>query len=149
MEDLKIKIYRHTFNTEGDRSVIGDLHAEGKFFCYTLEDELRADGVKVYGETCIDAGTYKFKVTMSPRFKRRMIAILDVPRFTGIRIHGGNKAKDTHGCPLVAFNTDYVKIWGTAEKKLLALVDEYGGEGEIEIINAPLSYDKENHKPTT
>jgi hypothetical protein len=148
MKELDLTIYRHTFNTEGDRAVIGDLHAEGKYFCYTLEDELRADGVKVYGETCIDAGRYKYIVTMSPKFKRRMIAILNVPRFTGIRVHGGNRAKNTLGCPLVAFNTDYVKIWGTAEKELLALVDKHGGEGYINIINAPLSYDKENHKPT-
>ena len=42
--------------------------------------------------------------------------------FKGVRMHGGNRSKDTHGCPLVAFNRlDNDTIQGTAEKKLLEL----------------------------
>jgi len=141
-----IKIYRHTFNTEGDRNIIGDLHLEDKFFCYTLEDELRADGDKEYGITAIKAGIYDFEITWSPGFKRDMILIKDVPMFTGIRIHGGNTSEDSAGCPLVAFNTNYKKIWGTAERELQQEVFERGGKGKIEIINAPMSYDRDLHK---
>lgn len=143
---LKLTLYRHTFNTEDDRNIIGDLHTNSDFFCYTLEDEIRADGIKVYGLTCIDAGIYDFEITYSNKFKRDMILIKSVPRFSGIRIHGGNTSDDTLGCPLVAFNTNYKKIWGTAERELKQLVFENGGKGKIEIINVPLSYDRVNHK---
>lgn len=145
----KITIFRHTYNIEIDRNIIGDLHLKDKdktdsyYFCHSLEDEKRAEGVKVYGKTAIEDGTYKFKVTMSNRFKRLMILLIDVPNFSGVRIHGGNASKDSHGCPLVAYNTDGIKIWGTAEKALTKWAIDNGGEGYITIKDAFLSYDKE------
>jgi hypothetical protein len=139
---MELNLYRHTYNTKGDRNIIGDLFIDGEFFCHTLEDEKRADGLKVYGETAIPTGVYNVKVTMSNRFKRLMPLLLDVEGFRGIRIHGGNTSKDTHGCPLVAFNTDYKRIWGTAEKKLTAILKnaEYV---TISIEDRFLSYDRE------
>ena len=115
---MEINVYRHTYIVKGDRNIIGDLFIDGQFFCYTLEDERRPDGLKVYGETAIPVGTYNVKVTRSNRFKRLMPILLDVPMFSGIRIHGGNSSKDTLGCILVAFKTDYKRIWKTAEKFL-------------------------------
>lgn len=145
-DKIHLDLYRHTYNTEGDRNIIGDLHIDNSFFCYTLEDEIRADGVKEYGVTAIKAGLYEIEVTYSPKFKRDMILIKGVPQFSGIRLHGGNRSEDSLGCPLVAYNTDYKKIWGTAEKELTKLVKSAGGKGTIQIHNAPLSYDKINHK---
>ena len=142
---MELNIYRHTYNTKGDRNIIGDLFIDGVFFCHTLEDEKRADGLKVYGETAIPSGTYNVVVTMSNRFKRLMPLLLDVPMFSGIRIHGGNDSGDTHGCPLVAFNTDYKRIWGTAEKKLTAKLKEEDFI-TISIEDRFLTYDKENKK---
>ena len=107
---MELNVYRHTYNVKGDRNIIGDLFIDGVFFCYTLEDEKRTDGVKVYGNTCIPDGRYFFEVTLSNRFKRKMILIKDVPMFSGIRMHGGNDSGDTLGCPLVCFNTDYKKL---------------------------------------
>ena len=144
-DKIHLDLFRHTYNTDGDRNIIGDLHVNNEFFCYTLEDEIRADGVKRYGVTAIQAGLYDIEVTYSPKFKRDMILIKNVPNFSGIRIHGGNTSKDSLGCPLVAYNTDYKKIWGTAEKELTKLVKDAGGKGTIEIHNAPLSYDTKNH----
>ncbi len=142
---MELNLYRHTYNVKGDRNIIGDLFIDGVFFCHTLEDEKRADGLKVYGETAIPAGIYNVKLTISNRFKRLMPLLLDVEGFKGIRIHGGNNSKDTHGCPLVAFNTDYKKIWGTAEKKLTAKLKE-ADFITISIEDRILSYDKENKK---
>lgn len=140
---MKLIIYRHTPNIKGDRNIIGDLHINGKFFCHTLEDEIRPDGVKVYGKTAIDAGKYHLNLTMSNRFKRLMPLLVDVPNFSGVRLHGGNTSKDSHGCPLIAFNTDGVKIWGSAERSLTKLLKDADENHTIEIINSFLSYNKE------
>lgn len=139
---MEINIYRHTYNTRGDRNIIGDLFINGEFFCYTLEDEKRADGLKVYGETAIPTGTYNVLVTKSNRFKRLMPLIIDVPMFSGIRIHGGNTSKDTLGCILVAFNTDYKKIWRTAERYLTKELKD-AESITITIEDRCLTYDKE------
>jgi hypothetical protein len=80
-------------------ATLGKLGIDGKFFCYTLEDEFRT--VKVFGETRIPAGTYNVLWTPSARFGREMLLIDMVPGFSGIRIHAGNTEKDTSGCILV------------------------------------------------
>ena len=69
---------------------IGNMYVDGNYFAYTLEDVVRPDGVKVPNETAIPAGRYKVVISYSNRFKRRMPEILEVPMFSGIRIHGGN-----------------------------------------------------------
>lgn len=78
---------------------LGELYINDKFACFTLEDEHR--DVKVKGETRIPAGIYQTKLTYSPKYKKDMLEIMNVPNFTGIRIHTGNDKDDTEGCILV------------------------------------------------
>lgn len=78
---------------------LGDLYIDGEYFCKSLEDEERE--VKIPHETCIPMGTYKVIVDMSIRFKQLMPLLLNVPNFTGVRIHSGNTHEDTDGCILV------------------------------------------------
>ena len=84
---------------------IGRLYIDGEYFCDTCEDKVRPNGQKVQGETAIPYGTYRIMITKSGRFKKMLPELLDVPYFTGIRIHSGNTAKDSEGCILVGRNT--------------------------------------------
>jgi uncharacterized protein DUF5675 len=79
---------------------IGQLMIGARFQCYTLEDAVR-EGPKIPGQTAIPFGRYQIVLTPSQRFGRVLPLLLDVPHFTGIRIHAGNTAADTEGCILV------------------------------------------------
>jgi hypothetical protein len=94
----------------GPTCTIGRLFIDGENTCFTLEDVVRPDGVKVYGETAIPEGTYKVIVNFSNRFQTLMPLLLDVPGFEGIRIHKGNTDKDTHGCILLGSNSTGTSI---------------------------------------
>lgn len=85
---------------------IGKLFVDGKYFCDTLEDRCRDldKERKVMHETAIPEGTYEVIVNVSVKFKRKLPLLLDVPHFSGIRIHRGNTNKDTSGCILVGEN---------------------------------------------
>ena len=54
---------------------------------------------------------------MSNRFKKILPEVLAVPNFTGIRIHAGNTAKDTHGCLLLG-QTRNVEARSIGQSKL-------------------------------
>lgn len=95
---MKLTVRRTIFS---DASTIGELDIDGALECFTLEDVVRADGVKVYGETAIPAGHYDVELTMSPRFGRVLPLLINVKNFVGVRIHPGNSARDTEGCILV------------------------------------------------
>ena len=48
----------------------------------------------------IPAGTYELKKTWSPRFKKVLPEVLNVPERTGIRIHRGTLPEHSQGCIL-------------------------------------------------
>jgi hypothetical protein len=103
---------------------LGELSIDGRHECYTCEDMIRI-GPKVPGETAIPAGTYRVLITDSPRFKRRLPILLDVPGFSGIRIHTGNTRYDTEGCilPGRAHNASGVTQSVLAFEALFARID--------------------------
>ena len=107
---------------------IGELSVNNNYICDTLEDKVRADGKKVYAETAIPTGTYTLVLSYSNRFKKVMPEILNVPNFSGIRIHCGNSSKDTEGCLLVGKWDGKTENWISDSKnsynKLYPLLEE-------------------------
>ena len=100
---MELTLYRRP--TVGNATP-GDLYVDGVLECRTLEDVVRPLGPhgegKVPGETAIPAGRYRVRMdVVSPRFGRILPRLEGVPGFTGILIHSGNTAEDTHGCILV------------------------------------------------
>ena len=71
-------------------AITGRLVINGRFFCNTLER-------KGYE---IPALCYPVRVTMSPRFKRLLPIVQNVPGRSGIRIHRGSKPEHSSGCVL-------------------------------------------------
>jgi len=102
---MEIILQRNPQKTKGYTA--GRLLIDGQPWLFTMEDEVREiDGLpvekwKIHGETAIPRGRYRVVLTRSPRFKRVLPEVLNVPGFTGIRIHRGNTAKHTEGCILV------------------------------------------------
>lgn len=107
---MELKLKRRFF---GETYTIGTLYIDGERFCDTLEDRNRdldrsgkfeGDEKKVYSQTAIPFGTYDVVVNYSPKFKRKLPMLINVPHFEGILIHRGNTAKDSAGCILVGEN---------------------------------------------
>lgn len=123
---------------------IGRLYIDGEYFCDTCEDRVRdtnKNGVfdeerKIYGETAIPYGTYKVILSMSNRFKRVLPLLLDVPEFSGIRIHSGNTSVDSLGCILVGENKQVGKVLNSrkTENKLMQILNATDEDIEIEIV---------------
>lgn len=111
---LELKIVRRYLKKE---YTIGRFFVDDKSLCDTIEDPVRdlndynLDGDfedsgegKIYGKTAIPAGRYRVKFTYSPKLKRKLPLISQVPGFSGIRIHGLKNAEWSEGCPGVGEN---------------------------------------------
>lgn len=134
-----------------DKYTIGDLFIDGKFFSNTIEDKVRELPVacpytpkgqsckckgKIYAETAIPAGTYKVTMEHSPRFKRKLPLLHNVPHFIGILIHSGNDESASAGCLIVGNNTVKGKVTQSrvTSDKLNAILSKET-QITIEIIN--------------
>lgn len=120
-------VIQHTRRPSTGGATVGDLFIEipdgVEHQCVTLEDENREPPTrpilndpatafsnlcawvllwKIQDKTAIPAGVYEATIDFSQRFQKRMIHILDVPGFTGIRAHAGENVEQTDGCVLTA-----------------------------------------------
>lgn len=101
---MELKVTRQPSNLG---ATVGTLYVDGMEECFTLEDEVReiaeqpVSSWKIANSTAIPRGRYKVIIDFSNRFKKPLPHLLDVPGFTGVRIHSGNTAADTEGCILI------------------------------------------------
>jgi len=121
-------------------ATLSTWYVEGRQFCFGVEDPVRGPAeAKVWGKTAIPAGTYRVRVTMSNRFKRRLPLLVNMPGGTirfgnnliddcGVRIHPGNTAADTEGCllPGTAFRADGASVSASrvAFDRLFLLIEQ-------------------------
>lgn len=113
---------------------IGRWLVEGMELCDSLEDkdrgltqEMSSSEIyktKVYGSTCIPYGRYEIVLSQSPKLSGKTYGkkygglvpeVLNVPGFTGIRIHPGNSPADTLGCLLPGENKQVGKLLNSTQ----------------------------------
>ena len=78
-------------NQSQGSAITGRLVIDGRWFCNTLERK----GYEIL------ALCYHVAVTMSPKFKRLLPIVQNVPQRSGIRFHRGTKPEHSTGCILV------------------------------------------------
>ena len=121
---MYIKLIR---NEPRGNAITGRLVIDGRWYCDTLE---RVDYQ-------IPPLCYHVAVTMSPKFKRRLPIVQNVPGRSGIRIHRGTKPQHSIGCVLVPADKEclltykIVKAQEAHEEIILEVTDfrpgtEYG-----------------------
>ena len=114
-------------NQPKGNAITGRLVINGRWFCDTLE--------RVGYQ--IPALCYHVAVTMSPKFKRRLPIVQNVPGRSGIRFHRGTKPQHSIGCVLVPADKEclltykIVKAQEAHEEIILEVTDfrpgtEYG-----------------------
>lgn len=132
---------------KGGTYTIGRLSIDGTYFCDTIEDTARPlpascpdtpQGAmctcpeKVYAQTAIPAGTYKVTMEHSPRFKRTLPYLHNVPHFLGILIHSGNDQTHSAGCIIVGRNTARGKVL-QSKITLDSLLERLKGQRDVSI----------------
>ena len=144
------------FYSNGE-STVGELLiktgiTDAVHLCYVLEDEVRK--TKVMHETCIPEGTYRVGIhpNAAGRFvtaykkrwdwHRGVMELKNVPGFTDVLIHTGNRDDHTSGCLLVGNGLTVTEDESTVNGSRGAyavlyqkLIDSAeNGELEIEIV---------------
>ena len=101
-------------------AITGRLVINGRFFCNTLE--------RVGYQ--IPAICYPVRVTQSPRFKRLLPIVQNVPQRSGIRFHRGTKPQHSTGCILIPADkekalTDLILNTQNAHEEIILEVTDF------------------------
>lgn len=112
----------------------GVLYLKGELLGHTLEPQWRnlSQSAKVAGQTAIPEGMYRIELAMSPHFGRKMPYLREVPGFTGVMLHWGNKVSDSKGCILVGERErfDTLRHSRVTFEKLFRRLEEASRSGE-------------------
>jgi len=120
-------------------------------FAYTIEDTVRAEGIKVHGHTAIKGGTesapewYNLTLHFSSKFNREVVMLSNTEKvniikhgniiFSYVYVHGGNRHADSLGCILTAKNRNIKadSIQETQEKAFTKRVKEMLAKGPVRL----------------
>ena len=131
---MYIKLIR---NEPQGSAITGRLVINGRWFCNTLE--------RVGYQ--IPALCYHVAVTMSPKFKRLLPIVRNVPGRSGIRFHVGKVPKHSTGCILVvADNMTPPKLPYRGEEIIPSLEGRSGGSVENQLTQLLLKAQKEHEE---
>ena len=114
---MYIKLIR---NDPQGSAITGRLVINGRWFCNTLE--------RVGYQ--IPAICYPIRVTQSPRFKRLLPIVQNVPQRSGIRFHRGTKPQHSTGCILIPADkekalTDLILNTQNAHEEIILEVTDF------------------------
>jgi len=137
---MKLKVDR---NWKAETYTIDAFFINGVRFYEMLEDKDRGlnsgmplaeiNAKKVYGQTAIPTGTYKVILSYSNNFKSKAWAkkygglvpeLVNVPGYSGVRIHPGTDASSTSGCLIIGENKIKGKVINS-QKRYYELMDKY------------------------
>lgn len=135
---IELSLNRDVFNPA---FTLGRLMVDGSHFGYTCEDTDRELEVyperKIHGQSAVPRGRYRLTTSASQRFGKVLPILLDVPGFSGVRIHGGNTAADTEGCPLLGHVRTANGVANCAERVSTLtqmIIDEEAAGGQCWLI---------------
>ena len=102
-----------------------------KYPCSDREEQDIAIKTLENADFIIPAGTYPVERTWSPKFKKLLPLIENVPDREGIRIHMGTKPEHSKGCILLSFdgmcnlNILFNQIELNDEKAQIEIIEDY------------------------
>jgi hypothetical protein len=70
---------------------------------------------KVKTQTAIPVGRYRVRITHSPKYKRLMMRVCEVPAYDGILIHQGNHEGHSAGCYLPGMRRTHTGVGDSAK----------------------------------
>ena len=120
---LTITLTRNRRKSNGVFGIMVLPLEQGEFVADTIEN----------ADFLIPAGKYPLRLTWSPRFKKLMPLIDEVPEREGIRIHMGTKPEHSQGCVLVSYLAlenlkvlfNQRKKWYEEDELQICIVDDY------------------------
>ncbi len=130
---MKVDVYR---KVETSESITGEFWLDGIKECFYLEPSRETPCYP--GHPCIEAGTYRVALTLSPHLGYVCPEMLDVPGRTAIRWHIGNFPRDVLGCCVVgtAVGTNQVENSRAAFDALMAKLE---GQNILAEYHDPIS----------
>lgn len=139
---MKLELVRFAFGFDATIGIL-KLDSEPKWFVLEDEDRFAASLPKIAGKTAIPTGTFALHIKpWSPRFKRAVVELLEVPLFTDVYFHPGNRESETAGCPLPAMRAELAS-WRVinsrpAVEQIFKLVEK-GDVTKVAITRGPLA----------
>ena len=128
-----ITVLRFDYSKNHTKSII---FVNDQFFCFGMEPENKFNNTIKGQRDLIPEGTYQIILSKSPKFKRVLPEILNVPNNSGIRIHPGNFPSETSGCLILGTHFDENILFNSRKKvnEFIKILKEFENRKDINQI---------------